>query len=97
MPESLSTAAVDEALAGIEGWSRAGNAIARTWERKGFNGAIQLVNVIAFIVNNLNHHPDIRVHDYKYVTVTSTTHVADGITEHDLELARKINKTVDVS
>lgn len=95
MSDLLSTSAIDEALAGIDGWSRDGNTITRTWERKGFNGAIQLVNVIAFIVNNVNHHPDILVHGYKYVTVTSTTHVAHGITAHDLDLARKINRTVD--
>lgn len=95
LSETLSDDAIDDALLEIQGWSRDGNAITRTWECKGFNGAVQLVNVIAFVVNKLNHHPDVRLHDYKYVTVTSTTHVAEGITGHDLELARRINRVVD--
>lgn len=95
MSDLLTDAAIDEALAGIRGWSRDGEAITRTWERKGFNGAVQLANVAAFLANELNHHPDIRLHDYKHVTITTTTHAAGGITDNDLTLARKLNEIVD--
>lgn len=44
----------------------------------------------------LNHHPDIAVHDYNRVTVTSTTHDSGGITGHDLRLAAAINTALTV-
>lgn len=95
MPENLSPDAIDRELADLRGWVREDSSIARTWERKGFNGAIQLANVVAYVANELNHHPDIRVHDYKKVTVTTRTHATGGVTEFDVALAKRINTVVD--
>lgn len=66
MSSLLSAQAVDEALAGMPGWVREDDGITRTWEVKGFDAAVQLVNVIAFVVNRLNHHPDILLHEYTF-------------------------------
>ncbi|GAA4831280.1 4a-hydroxytetrahydrobiopterin dehydratase [Saccharopolyspora rosea] len=97
MAELLSAADVEREIAGLSGWERSGDSVTRTWERKGFNGAVQLANVVAFVANQLNHHPDISVHGYNKVTVTSTTHDAGGITANDVELARRINRAVGES
>jgi 4a-hydroxytetrahydrobiopterin dehydratase len=68
----------------------------RSWELKGFNGAMQLANVVAYVANRLDHHPDITVHDYKRVTITTTTHSAGGITANDFALARAIESALAV-
>ncbi|MHA6799224.1 4a-hydroxytetrahydrobiopterin dehydratase [Bounagaea algeriensis] len=95
MAELLSTDAVHSALADLGEWQYTGTSLTRTWQRKGFNGAVQVANVVAFAANELNHHPDITVHDYNRVTVTTTTHDAGGVTEGDLALVRRINGMVE--
>ncbi|WP_406691201.1 4a-hydroxytetrahydrobiopterin dehydratase [Saccharopolyspora sp. ID03-671] len=91
----LSDDEVARALENLPGWDGDGRAISRTWTLKGFNGAMQLANVVAFVANRANHHPDISIHDYKQVTVTSTTHDENATTEHDLALARRLNEVLD--
>ncbi|MBE9374819.1 4a-hydroxytetrahydrobiopterin dehydratase [Saccharopolyspora sp. HNM0983] len=91
MTEVLDDAAVDRELATRDGWSRSGSSLTRTWQFKGFGGAMQFANVIAWIANQSGHHPDIAVHDYNRVTVTSTTHDVGGITEHDFALIGRID------
>ncbi|SFT08389.1 4a-hydroxytetrahydrobiopterin dehydratase [Saccharopolyspora flava] len=91
----LSDDEVARALEDVPGWAGGGRSISRTWTLKGFNGAMQLANVVAFVANRANHHPDISIHDYKQVTVTSTTHDGNGTTEHDIALARRLNEVLD--
>ncbi|RRO20710.1 4a-hydroxytetrahydrobiopterin dehydratase [Saccharopolyspora rhizosphaerae] len=91
----LSDDEVARALQDLTGWTGDARSISRTWTVKGFNGAVQLANVVAWAANRANHHPDIRIHDYKCVTVTSLTHDEGGTTEHDLALARRLNGILD--
>ncbi|WP_344973929.1 4a-hydroxytetrahydrobiopterin dehydratase [Salinactinospora qingdaonensis] len=94
MPELLSAQAIEQELSELPGWTREGDTLTRTWEVKGFNAAMQLANVVAYVANRANHHPDILVHDYKWVTVTTTTHDSGGITGNDTALARTIEATL---
>lgn len=91
MAELLTTTTIEQEIAGLTGWSHDAASLTRTWERKGFNGAMQLANVVAFVANELNHHPDITIHGYNKVTVTTTTHDAGGVTDGDVRLARRVN------
>lgn len=86
---------VDRQLADLQGWQRSGERLTRTWQVKGFNGAMQLANLVAYVANYRNHHPDITVHDYNQVTVSVTTHDAGGLTHHDVALARAVNATAE--
>jgi 4a-hydroxytetrahydrobiopterin dehydratase len=90
MPEALSSEEIAARLP--EGWEhRSPQVISRTWEAKGFNGVAQLAGVVAYVANRANHHPDITMHDYNRLTVTSTTHDAGAVTDADLDLAGRIN------
>lgn len=91
----LSHDEITNALASLDNWMHSGNTIRKTWQRKGFNGAMQLANVVAYVANQAGHHPDIAIHDYNQVTVTVTTHDAGGVTHHDLELAQRIERAID--
>lgn len=95
MHELLGDHEISNGLAELDGWERAGESITKSWERKGFNGAMQLANVLAYVANQTGHHPDILVHGYNHVTATISTHAVGGITQHDFELARRIEHAVN--
>jgi 4a-hydroxytetrahydrobiopterin dehydratase len=88
---NLSVAALDQLL-GEGTWRRESNAINRTFTFKGFKGAISFVNRIAEAANEANHHPDIHIENYRTVRVVLTTHLTGGISDADVELARRIDE-----
>lgn len=91
MANLLDDDCIDEKLQTLSGWTRIGAHIERNYEVSNFDRALALVNEIAGIARELDHHPDIFLHDYNQVRITSTTHSAKGITDNDIELATRIN------
>jgi 4a-hydroxytetrahydrobiopterin dehydratase len=94
VPESetrLDEAALASFLASDSGWSRAGDTLTKTFTFKGFKGAVAFVNRVADAANAANHHPDIHVERYKTVRIVLTTHIAHGLTDADVDLARAID------
>ena len=73
------------------GWRREGNTLTKTFTFKGFKDAMAFANRVALAANAANHHPDIHVERYKTVRVVLTTHVAHGLTDADVELAKAID------
>jgi 4a-hydroxytetrahydrobiopterin dehydratase len=73
-------------------WRRDGNAITRTFTFKGFKRAMAFANRVAEAANEASHHPDIHVERYKTVRVVLTTHATGGISDADVELARRIDE-----
>jgi 4a-hydroxytetrahydrobiopterin dehydratase len=86
----LSDEEIDERLAGLDGWERAGDAIRRQFELKDFKGSVDFVNRLTPEAEDMNHHPDLEV-SWNKVTVTITTHSEGGLTENDFELAGRIS------
>ncbi|HEY4099737.1 MAG TPA: 4a-hydroxytetrahydrobiopterin dehydratase [Gemmatimonadales bacterium] len=87
-----SGAALEQQLADLAGWSVDDSWIKREFTTDGWRSTILLVNAIAFFAEAANHHPDLEVH-WSRVVVRLQTHSAGGITDKDLQLARKINDT----
>ena len=73
------------------GWKREGSSLTKTFTFKGFKGAVAFVNRVAEAANAANHHPDIHLEAYKTVRVVLTTHVAHGLTDADVQLAKAID------
>jgi 4a-hydroxytetrahydrobiopterin dehydratase len=73
-------------------WRREGNVITRTFTFKGFKGAISFVNRIAEAANEVNHHPDIHIENYRTVRIVLTTHATHAISDADIDLARRIDE-----
>jgi 4a-hydroxytetrahydrobiopterin dehydratase len=88
--EKLNEAEVERELADTPGWERAGDSIVRTSKFKDFKEAMEFVNRVAGVAEEANHHPDITI-QWNTVTLTQSTHVAGGLTEHDFRLARRLN------
>jgi 4a-hydroxytetrahydrobiopterin dehydratase len=68
-------------------WRRQGQEIQRTFVHAGFKEAIRFVNQIAEYADRADHHPDILV-QYNKVTLTLSTHDANGLTEKDFAEAK---------
>jgi 4a-hydroxytetrahydrobiopterin dehydratase len=91
--EKLDRKAVDEALAGIEGWTLAadGASISRTFTFRNFSEAFAFMTRSALAAEKMDHHPDWS-NVYKTVNVTLNTHDAGGLTALDFDLAKKMNR-----
>jgi 4a-hydroxytetrahydrobiopterin dehydratase len=76
-----------------QGWTRDGDRLRRTVTLPSFRDAIALVNAVADVAEDLDHHPDIDVR-YRDVTFTCWTHTTGGVTAKDVELARRIEALV---
>jgi len=73
-------------------WRREDNAITRTFTLKGFKSAMTFVNRIADAANEVNHHPDIHIESYRTVRIVLTTHATHGLSDADVDLARRIDE-----
>ncbi len=87
----LDEAALEQLLAS-GAWRREASTITRTFTLKGFKGAIAFVNRIAEAASQANHHPDIHIENYRIVRIVLTTHMTGGISDADVELARRIDE-----
>jgi 4a-hydroxytetrahydrobiopterin dehydratase len=89
--EKLSAAQIKSALTAVPEWTRNSAVISRTFQFKDFPAAIQFVNYVAEIAERAWHHPDIDIR-WNKVTLTLTTHDADGLTEKDFTLAQRFDR-----
>ncbi len=65
--------------------------IFKTYEFFDFKEAMNFMNAIGILSEKEGHHPDLKIHDYKKVTVRISTHAINGLTENDFILASKID------
>jgi len=86
---TLDDDAVASALAGLA-WDREGNELVKTVKLKDFAQAMRFVNAAAEAAEAANHHPDISI-SWNTVRLQLSTHSAGGITQKDLDLARRID------
>ena len=93
MASKLSDIEIQRTLGAHAGWTRRGNAIAKTFEFPAFPAAIAFVNRIAEVAERMDHHPDVDIRFTK-VTCSLSTHSAGGITLKDFKLAESIDELV---
>lgn len=73
-----------------EGWERYGNSLRREFRFGDFSGAVDFVNRLTPLANELNHHPDVFI-SWGLARVSLITHSEHGITEKDFELAQRLD------
>lgn len=93
MAELLDDAAIIDALAGLPGWARDGDALVLAAKLPSFPAAIGVVDRVAEQAEAMNHHPDIDIR-WRNLTFRCSTHSAGGITELDTTLAGSISREV---
>jgi 4a-hydroxytetrahydrobiopterin dehydratase len=89
----LSPDDVAAALSSLPLWSGDADGIERTLELPGFRAAVEAISMIADVAEQLDHHPDMDLRWTK-VRVAVVTHSAGGLTDLDLELARRVDLLV---
>ena len=88
--EPLSPQELEDALAGLPGWSLDGDRITRTYRLGSHFAATAMVVHIAQVQEELNHHSDLTL-GYDTVALSVHTHSAGGaVTAKDVELARRV-------
>ena len=80
---------IREQLGNLDGWALTSEGIRKKYVLNDFRSAINLVNRVADLAEEADHHPDILI-SYNRVTFTLITHSAGGITEKDFDLAARI-------
>ena len=90
MAKRLTDSEIQERLATLDGWTLEGTAIRKQYTLGGFPDAVAFVARLAFDAEAADHHPDILI-NYKRVTLTFSTHSEGGLTDKDVEGARKVD------
>jgi 4a-hydroxytetrahydrobiopterin dehydratase len=93
MTELLSAEAVATAIGALDDWTGNTAAITRTASLPTFPAAIAVVDEVARAAEQANHHPDIDIR-WRNVTFSCSTHSAGGVTELDIDLARRIDQII---
>lgn len=91
MTDVLNPDALHHELDRLAGWSgTVEQGISKTFTFKDFAEAIAFVNRVAELAEEAGHHPDIAV-SWNRVTLTYITHSAGGVTQADVEQARRVD------
>jgi 4a-hydroxytetrahydrobiopterin dehydratase len=93
MPDLLGDAAISSALENLPGWEREGDALVRSAKLPSFPAAIGVVDRVAEIAEDRDHHPDIDIR-WRTLTFRCSTHSAGGVTDLDVALASAISEQV---
>jgi len=90
MADVLNPDALHHELDRLDGWGGTTEGIAKTFRFADFNGSVAFVNRVAAVADELDHHPDVAI-SWNEVTLTLRSHSAGGVTQEDVELARRID------
>lgn len=89
-PSALSEGEVAAAVAELTHWDGDTQGIYRRLEFDSFRAAVDAVGQIADVAEEMDHHPDLDLR-YDSLRVAVVTHDAGGVTELDVELARRVD------
>ncbi|MBL4869863.1 MAG: 4a-hydroxytetrahydrobiopterin dehydratase [Robiginitomaculum sp.] len=79
-----------QAVIDLDGWSGGDDFITKIFTFKDFARAFGFMSEIAVVAEAMNHHPQ-WYNVYNRVDVTLTTHDAGGVTQKDIDMAKRMN------
>ncbi len=92
MRDLLSAEELDEALRStVPSWRVEDGMLVRSITAPSFAEGIRLVDEVAAVADQIDHHPDIDIR-WTTVTIRLATHSAGGLTEMDVQLAAAIDR-----
>ena len=86
----LSPGQIADKLAALSGWREDEGKIKKRYEFDNFAQSLAFVNKAGEIADAVDHHPDIRL-GWGYAEFEITTHDRGGLTDHDFDLATRID------
>ncbi|MBF2025537.1 MAG: 4a-hydroxytetrahydrobiopterin dehydratase [Oscillatoriales cyanobacterium C42_A2020_001] len=87
----LSKAELETALSQLPGWSIENGKLHRQFQFSSFIEAFGFMSSVALVAESAGHHPE-WFNVYNRVTIDLTTHDSGGITQKDVDLARKASE-----
>jgi 4a-hydroxytetrahydrobiopterin dehydratase len=85
---------IKKRLENLKGWKVEGIYLVKHLKFENFVSAVNFINKIVPIAEELEHHPDLELKNYNELIIRITTHDEGGITELDFELAKKIDELI---
>ncbi len=76
-------------------WKEEKGYLVQNFECTDYRSAIDLINQVAVLSEEKDHHPDLLLYDYKFVSVMLRTHSEDAITTKDYEMAAWIDAIIE--
>jgi 4a-hydroxytetrahydrobiopterin dehydratase len=89
-PPRLDPDDVARALVALPLWSGNSDGLRRSVELPSFRDAVAAIVAIADLAEEMDHHPDVDLR-WRTLHLTLVSHSEGGVTELDLELARRID------
>ena len=89
-PPRLSPDELSAALSELPLWSGDVDGLHRSAELPSFRAAVDAIVAIADVAEEMDHHPDIDLR-WRTLHLTLVSHSAGGVSELDLQLARRID------
>jgi 4a-hydroxytetrahydrobiopterin dehydratase len=90
----LPPAEVQRLVMQVPGWSLQNGGTSIHLERrfKDFDAVVAFVNKLAPVVDAEDHHPDVRIFNYRWLALDYSTHAINALTENDFIMAAKVNE-----
>jgi len=89
--ECLPLIKIKQKMEELKDWSLDGSSITKEKQLPDFKSAIEYINKIAVVAEEIKHHPDIFLSE-NLIRILCSTKESNCITEKDFELAKKINE-----
>jgi 4a-hydroxytetrahydrobiopterin dehydratase len=87
----LSDSKITDALASLDGWTRDGDSLVRTFKFETYLAGVAFASAAGVVCEGLDHHPDMLV-GWRKVTLTFTTHDAGNkISAKDVAAAKAVD------
>lgn len=91
MTDAMSEVEINAAFAELRNWSRAGDALAKSFRFDSYLAGAAFASAVAVIAEGLDHHPDLRI-GWRRVDLSFTTHDAGNkLTAKDFAAAAAID------
>lgn len=89
----LSLSEINDSLKEVSEWNFIENELEKKFVFKNFKEAMDFINKIAIIAEEIHHHPEWK-NVYNKVTIKLTTHDFGGVSKKDFDLAKAIDKVL---
>lgn len=91
MPGKLSDREIKSQLSKLSGWVIKDDCLIKEFKFADFTAAMEFINTLAAVAEELNHHPDWS-NSYNKVLIKLTTHSEGGLSSKDLAFAKAAEK-----
>ena len=87
----LNHSEIEERIRDLDGWQFSGNSLQKEFTFNDFRSAMAIMVRISYEAEAMDHHPE-WTNVYNRLAISLSTHSAGGVTDKDIELAKRIEQ-----